>query len=142
MRSQVRFRASVWAVVALGSALVAAACSSGAPEPRATASPSPLPSPSVITTGAPEVFDATQLETEFPIKHVVFLIKENRTFDNLFGTFPGANGVTVGMEHGAPRELTPGTDGRIPGDIPHCYTLRARRLERRRHGRLRPGGAG
>ena len=29
-----------------------------------------------------------------PIKHVVFIIKENRTFDNYFGTFPGANGAT------------------------------------------------
>src|SRR6478736_6676943 len=30
------------------------------------------------------------------IKHVVFLVKENRTFDTLFGTFPGANGATQG----------------------------------------------
>ena len=28
------------------------------------------------------------------IQHIVFLIRENRTFDNLFGTFPGANGAT------------------------------------------------
>jgi phospholipase C len=31
------------------------------------------------------------------IKHVVFLIKENRTFDTLFGTFPGADGATTGQ---------------------------------------------
>ena len=30
------------------------------------------------------------------IKHMVFIIKENRTFDNYFGTFPGANGATQG----------------------------------------------
>jgi len=30
------------------------------------------------------------------IQHVVFLIKENRTFDNYFGAFPGANGATSG----------------------------------------------
>jgi phospholipase C len=30
------------------------------------------------------------------IQHVVFIIKENRTFDNYFGTFPGANGATSG----------------------------------------------
>jgi phospholipase C len=29
------------------------------------------------------------------IKHIVFIIKENRTFDNLFGTFPGADGATT-----------------------------------------------
>lgn len=31
------------------------------------------------------------------IQHVVFIIKENRTFDTYFGTFPGANGATTGM---------------------------------------------
>jgi len=30
------------------------------------------------------------------IQHVVFIIKENRTFDNYFGTFPGADGATTG----------------------------------------------
>jgi len=33
---------------------------------------------------------------EWPIEHVVFLIKENRTFDHYFGQYPGAEGVTVG----------------------------------------------
>jgi phospholipase C len=31
-----------------------------------------------------------------PIKHVVFIVKENRSFDSYFGTFPGANGATQG----------------------------------------------
>src|ERR1700687_2307766 len=30
------------------------------------------------------------------IKHIVFIVKENRTFDHYFGTFPGANGATSG----------------------------------------------
>jgi phospholipase C len=30
------------------------------------------------------------------VQHIVFLIKENRTFDNLFGRFPGADGATSG----------------------------------------------
>lgn len=30
------------------------------------------------------------------IKHFVFIIKENRTFDHYFGTFPGADGATGG----------------------------------------------
>lgn len=30
------------------------------------------------------------------VEHVVFLIKENRTFDTIFGRFPGADGATVG----------------------------------------------
>jgi phospholipase C len=31
-----------------------------------------------------------------PIEHVVIIIKENRTFDHMFGLYPGANGVSVG----------------------------------------------
>jgi phospholipase C len=111
-----------WIALLLGLGLVAAACDGVAPASTPSPTTEPIPSPSVITTGRPEVFDASSLETEFPIKHVVFLIKENRTFDNLFGTFPGANGVSVGMDRGRPRPLVRGTDGRTPGDIPHCYT--------------------
>jgi phospholipase C len=32
-------------------------------------------------------------------KHIVIVIQENRTFDNLFATFPGADGTTVGKTH-------------------------------------------
>ena len=38
---------------------------------------------------APTPVDAEAFETATPIKHVVFVIKENRTFDNMFGLFPG-----------------------------------------------------
>lgn len=31
------------------------------------------------------------------IQHVIIVIQENRSFDNLFATFPGANGTTVGL---------------------------------------------
>ena len=31
------------------------------------------------------------------IRHTVFLINENHTFDNYFGTFPGADGTTTGL---------------------------------------------
>ncbi|HUO24574.1 MAG TPA: alkaline phosphatase family protein [Candidatus Aquilonibacter sp.] len=31
-----------------------------------------------------------------PIQHIVFIFKENRSFDSYFGTFPGANGATTG----------------------------------------------
>jgi phospholipase C len=31
------------------------------------------------------------------IKHIVFLIKENRSFDHMFGLFPGADGATEGQ---------------------------------------------
>lgn len=34
-----------------------------------------------------------------PISHVIVVIQENRTFDNLFNGFPGANTVTSGRAH-------------------------------------------
>src|SRR5688572_15870462 len=93
---------------------LASACT-GADPAIGERTPSPSdrsPDPSAEPPAAP---------TRFPIKHVVFLIKENRSFDNLFGRFPGANGATVGMHHGAPRPLIRGID-RLPGDLPHCYS--------------------
>ena len=32
-----------------------------------------------------------------PISHVIVVVQENRTLNNLFATFPGANGTTVGQ---------------------------------------------
>jgi phospholipase C len=68
----------------------------------------------------PAPSDASSFATATPIKHVVFIIKENRTFDNLFGRFPGANGVTVGNDQGEQRPLTQALD-MVPEDIQHCY---------------------
>ncbi len=31
-----------------------------------------------------------------PIQHIVFIVKENHTFDNYFGSFPGVNGASYG----------------------------------------------
>jgi phospholipase C len=70
---------------------------------------------------APDPVDVSAFETAWPIKRVVYIIKENRTFDHLFGRFPGANGVTAGMDRGFERLLTPATRGAIPEDIEHCY---------------------
>src|SRR5215467_1399339 len=30
------------------------------------------------------------------VQHIVFIVNENHTFDNYFGTFPGADGATSG----------------------------------------------
>jgi phospholipase C len=57
-------------------------------------------------------------ETRWPIKRVIYVMMENRSFDNLFGRFPGANGATVGVKFGqeVPLTLSPHW---LPGDIPH-----------------------
>jgi phospholipase C len=46
-----------------------------------------------------------------PIKHVVILVEENHTFDNYFGTYPGANGLNgsraLPLYAGAPPSVAP-----------------------------------
>jgi len=70
-----------------------------------------------------------------PIKHVVFLIKENRTFDNYFGTYGnGSDGATEGKtavchggqekncnDDGPTEPLKPGYDMQ-PHDITHGFS--------------------
>ncbi len=56
------------------------------------------------------------------IRHIVFIIKENHSFDNYFGTFPGAEGATTGVTStGATVLLTRGAD-RPSHDIGHGFT--------------------
>jgi phospholipase C len=35
-------------------------------------------------------------QTQTPIKHVIYLMQENHSFDNYFGTYPGADGIPAG----------------------------------------------
>jgi phospholipase C len=58
------------------------------------------------------------------IKHVIFLVKENRTFDTYFGRFPGADGATSGLTCDGTRvplvrahDSTPGPDHSFAGGI-------------------------
>jgi phospholipase C len=56
-----------------------------------------------------------------PIKHIVIMVKENRTFDDLFGTFPGADGATTYTDqHGKVRPLNHQPD-RLAFDIDHGH---------------------
>src|SRR5512140_531254 len=34
-----------------------------------------------------------EVKTKTPIKHLIFVMQENHTFDNYFGTYPGADGI-------------------------------------------------
>ena len=57
-------------------------------------------------TPAPDHLDA--------IQHIVFIICENHTFDNYFGTFPGANGMTMPRSP-SPRTTRRATSAQIGG---------------------------
>jgi phospholipase C len=50
-------------------------------------------SPALRASGA-----AHAPSTTTPIQHVVLIVQENRSFDNFFSTFPGADGTTTGRE--------------------------------------------
>src|SRR5436190_3731983 len=56
------------------------------------------------------------------IQHIVFIIKENRTFDHYFGTFPGADGVTSGVISTGDRIPLRRARDRMPHDIGHEWS--------------------
>jgi phospholipase C len=67
----------------------------------------------------PRIGDPTPvIDTATPIKRVIYLMLENRSFNNLFGRFPGVNGTTVGIEYGAEKPLIACPEW-LPGDLPH-----------------------
>jgi phospholipase C len=55
------------------------------------------------------------------IQHIVFIIKENRSFDMYFGTFPGADGATSGMTSNGARMVLRHAQDRMPRDIGHDW---------------------
>ena len=55
------------------------------------------------------------------INQVVFIIKENRTFDNYFGTFSGADGATSGVISTGDVIPLGHTPDRTPRDISHSW---------------------
>jgi phospholipase C len=63
-----------------------------------------------------------QATSSTPIKHIVFMVKENRTFDSMFGTFPGANGATTYVDkYGVTHPLYHQPDF-LKNDIKHSYS--------------------
>jgi phospholipase C len=67
----------------------------------------------------PSVSDSTPaIDTATPIKRVIYLMLENRSFNNLFGTFPGVMGSTGGVMNGKEIPLVTCPDW-LPGDLPH-----------------------
>src|SRR5215207_11293503 len=75
-------------------AMLAAACTAASGGTAGSSgSPSPVP-------------DLTLLEqAKAHLKHLVFIVQENRSFDHYFGTFPGAEGIP--MRDGKPSVCVP-----------------------------------
>ena len=107
------------AVPSLGAAPVASASPAQGTVDRETGQSLFAP-PDPMSGDLPPKVDAASFETATPIKHVVFFILENRSFDNIFGAYPGADGASTGMDRGTQRPLTPSPLQR-GHDLPHCY---------------------
>jgi phospholipase C len=81
--------------VALAGAILAGCTGQPSLQSAPTDTPAPAATPTIdflAVANAPEV---TERIPDGPIKHIIFIIKENRSFDNLFGTYPGADGATT-----------------------------------------------
>jgi phospholipase C len=82
-----RFTLSTGLLAAVLAAFSFAACASGGNGATAFA-------PSTPGGGATSDTESTKY-----IKHIVIIVQENRSFDNLFATFPKADGATSGKTH-------------------------------------------
>ena len=74
----------------------------------------------VALTPPPDRTPLPEAASHTPIKHIVFLVKENRTYDNLYGLFPGAAGTRYGvLADGSTVPLKPLPDKQT--DLQHSY---------------------
>ncbi len=105
----------------------------GAAPPPSTGSPTPRPSATAIASSTPtHAPTATPTPSSSPtgpaglIKHVVIVIQENRSFDNLFQGFPGANTAASGVtSKGVTVALKPvGLQGAYDNDHSHLAFVR------------------
>ncbi len=120
MTRRARSPISTTVLLAFCLALVAAACTSGGADGGTPDPPPTVSGAGPSTQTLPPQVDASTFRTATPIKHVIFLIKENRSFDHLFGAFPGVNGASEANDRGTIRPLTPAEDQRAH-DLTHCY---------------------
>jgi len=69
---------------------------------------------------APSV-ESPAIRSEVPIEKVVVIVKENRTFDNMFGRYPGADGATTGVTSSGSEVRLKRAPDRFPHDIGHSF---------------------
>jgi phospholipase C len=96
--------------------------SSGTKGAAASTSP-PTTGPSTTSATPPAT-----VSPDSPIKHVIFLVKENHSFDNYFGTYPGADGATEGKTLQCDNGMAPGPTVSLtkapyvyPHDLGHAF---------------------
>src|ERR1043166_8067694 len=110
-------RAAAVAIVCAG-ALLDIACSAGQPAPASRGQRGVVHIP-VIPPRPPATVALDAFRSK--IQHIVFIVKENRTFDTYFGTYPGAEGTTTGIVSTGERIALPHATDRMPRDIGHDW---------------------
>jgi phospholipase C len=121
--------AVVLVIAAIGWAATRDGNERAATGPSGATSPAPGASGGTGNGASPSPGGVTIVPGETPIEHVVFIVKENRTFNNYFATYPGAEGATEGgtirctedgCRDGPVVRLTEGPDI-YPHDLTHCF---------------------
>jgi phospholipase C len=81
--------------------------------------------------GSPE--HAFDMQAQARIRHVIIVVQENRSFDNLFHGFPGADTVNYGYAHDGTRVRLQPISLTVPFDLSNRYTDFERAYD---HGRM------
>src|SRR5512146_2394034 len=76
--------------------------------------------PSPDSTSSPDGVAPDAVSVPIPLKHVVVIVKENHTFDNYFGSFPGADGI-ASIVTGTGTIAPPHAPDRTPRDLCHAH---------------------
>jgi phospholipase C len=80
-------RPLVWRILAVAVLVAVAVAARGSVEPGLV----------VATVGTPPQRGPVTIRgATTPIRHIVFIVKENRSYDNLYGLFPGGDGARTG----------------------------------------------
>jgi phospholipase C len=74
-----------------------------------------------VFTISQAAFTGTPAAATTPIQHIVVIMQENRSFDNMFNGFPGADTVQTGMMEGIQIPLRAIPLGNTP-DLDHSHT--------------------
>jgi phospholipase C len=105
-------------VLVVGAFLGGRALFAGEPPP---AEPRPQGGDGIAQAPRPSPTEDGLEPQDIPIKRIVFIVKENRTFDNYFARYPGAEGTDVGKtSDGRTVQLSVATDVLTP-DLGHSF---------------------
>src|SRR5271165_5657843 len=121
--SRMKRRLAPVAMALLVLVAVVAGCSGGGSSmtPSQGLTPTPMPSATPLRTASPAP-SPTATAGESPIQHIVVIVQENRTVDNLFNGFPGADTAQNGNLSNGTTVALHSTGFAVAVDISHAHT--------------------